>query len=558
MKKSKLNMKKTLIMFALIPLTVGLTAFSLIASYMLSHEIEKDIKEELVVGSAAIKEYYDYDLKNMNDLEDGFISYDHEYIDKMAKNGIDFTVFKENVRFMTTIIDKNTGKRIEGTNASEAVWAAVSAGKDYYSDDVVINDIDYYVYYKPLSGPNGEVVGMAFAGKPCTQVVAAKRNLYLNIAIFAVLLEGVFLLVSWLISKKISKPINDVAENIKALSEGQINIDVETDSHIAETITLIGAAKTLSEVLRDSIAKIKSNTSTLNDAIETTSDLAKESSAGTSQITDAMNGLAQTTETMANSVQDVNTSILDMGNMIDGIVANADNLGASSKKMAEAGNEATKCIDNMSASSERSSNAIQSITEKIESTNESVQKIDEMVNLITDIASQTNLLSLNASIEAARAGDAGRGFGVVATEIKSLAEQSAQSAEKIMAVVNEISTQSSECVEQSRQVKGLIEEEQGLLAVTKEKFGILENEIEASVSEIQAVTLATEQLNSAKTTITEAVSDLSAISEETSATNQEVSASISLISENVKRVSEDSDRMNDLSGQLKEAVAYFK
>ncbi len=555
---TKLTLKKTLVMFALIPLSVGLVFLGIVSAFILTQSIEGDIREELMIASSGLMEYYTYDLESGTNLVDGFCEYNpEEYIDRIAENtGIDLTLFNKNVRFMTSIIGSD-GKRIEGTEASPEVWAAVSAGNDYYNDSVVINGIDYYVYYLPIE-INGEIVGMAFSGKPATSVRLAEKELYIILAGIVVLLETVFLVMAWVLTKKISAPINDVTASIEKLSNGNVDVVIDSTSHIRETSTLLESARRLSGILQKSISGIKSSADTLKSSVETTSKLAKESSIGTDKITHAMSGLAISTGTMTKSVMDVNENINNMGTMIDGIVLSTEKLGDSSSKMAKAGEEATRCIEEMVESRKQSSEAIKDVTDMISATDESVKKISEMVDLITGIASQTNLLSLNASIEAARAGEAGRGFGVVATEIKTLAEQSGSSAERILSVVKEITEQSEACVAKSDEVRTLIEEEQNTLDLTKEKFGILESEIRVSVSEIATVSDATEQLNDAKDIIINAMSDLSAISQETAATNQEVSDSIATIAENVKQVSADSDRMNILSDDLKESVAYFQ
>ncbi len=557
-KKPALNLKMALVYFALIPLTVGLIILGIVSYNILTRTIESDIKEELTIATSGLREYYEYNLLNDYNLTDGFLTYDpEEYIDKIAgSTGIDLTIFNKNIRFMTSIIGSD-GNRIEGTEASEAVWKAVSSGNDYYTDDVVINGIDYYVFYEPL-GTEDNVVGMAFAGKPATTVRAAERQLRMIIIIIVAVLEVLFLFLAALLSKKISSPINDITYVIEELSNGNVDQDIETDSIIKETSTLISSAKRLSQILKKSISGIKTSAETLKNSVETTSMLARESSLGTAKITKAMTGLAATTGSMSESVQEVNENICDMGEMIDGIVASTVKLSDSSAKMAQAGNEATKCIEDMVESSRLSSDAIQDVSEKIATTNESIKRINEMVDLITEVAAQTNLLSLNASIEASRAGDAGRGFGVVASEIKTLAEQSSSSAERILTIVRDITEQSEACVEKSDEVRALIEQEKNTLEITRDRFGILEGEIDLSVSEIATVSDATRKLNQAKDTIINAVADLSAISQETAATNQEVTASITTIAENVNKVSTDSDRMNELSDDLKESVAYFK
>ena len=554
--KGGLKLKGMLVMFALIPLFATVIVLGIIATNVTKSSMEKLIKEELRVSSTALREYYAYDLINQNDLVDGFCEYDTSYIDTMAESGVDFTLFKENIRFMTSIKD-DKGERIEGTAASDAVWAAVSSGKDYYSDDVKINGVKYYVYYLPIT-VDGKVVAMAFSGKPQKDVRKAENVLTTAIIFTSVVLMSIFVVLALLISIKVANPIKEVAEDIEKLSDGIVDVNVKATSNIHETRILISAANKLSGILNDSINKIRTEADALKGKIESSSSLAKTSSEGTEQINESMVGLAQTTETMAESVQDINVNVISMGEMIEGVVANTDSLNQSSGKMTEANNEASDCIKNMTSSSKKSLAAIESITEKIEETNESVQKIDEMTSLITNIASQTNLLALNASIEAARAGEAGKGFGVVAEEIKNLAEQSNQSAAKIRDVVGLVSAQSGECVEKSKEVKAIINEEQKLLEVTLEKFDILNDEIDSSVSEINSISSVTAKLDKIKNELLSAVSDLSAISEETAATNQEVTASIESIASNVRQVSNDSDHMNELSDGLKEAIAYFK
>ena len=144
MKRYILNFKKLFIMFALIPLIVGIIVLSLISISSSANSIEDNIKEELRLAAKGLREYYEYDLVNDNDLEDGFCEYDTDYLDKMATTGIDFTLFKGNVRFMTTIKNE-AGERIEGTSSGDGIWETIQSGEDYYSNDVVINDVDYYV-----------------------------------------------------------------------------------------------------------------------------------------------------------------------------------------------------------------------------------------------------------------------------------------------------------------------------------------------------------------------------------------------------------------------------
>ena len=555
--KKKLTLKTMLLLFAMIPLLSVALALTVLSSRMTVTNLEANTRDELKLAAASLREYYEYDIINGIDLVDGFCEYDTEYIDKMGDvTGVDFTLFKDDVRFMTTIKD-NSGKRIEGTSASEAVWSAVSKGQDYYSDDVVINGIDYYVYYMPLTDGK-DVYGMAFSGKPATQIQAAERTSILWTLGISLAFIVLFTLIAIYFARKVAAPIKAVANNIKDISEGNVSTNVNVHSTIAETITLIESTSTLKDKLSEIVGQIHESMNSLTEIIDTTTNLSSEASDSTNQISDAMNDLANSTDMMATSVQDINANVIEMGGIVESAQSTTSMLAGSSKTMEQANDDALKCINDISISSDKSAEAVNGIAESIQNTNEAVNKITNMVKLISDIASQTNLLALNASIEAARAGEAGRGFSVVADNIKSLAEQSNESAGEINVIVGEISKLSNECVAQADSVRQMISEEQELLGKAKEQFGTLDNEISSSVQNISTVEGISNQLGVIKDTIVNAVSDLSAVSEETSATNEEVTASTNVVADNVSSVSASMGDISNLADQLREAVSFFK
>ena len=149
-----------------------------------------------------------------------------------------------------------------------------------------------------------------------------------------------------------------------------------------------------------------------------------------------------------------------MGVTIDQIVDEVGSLYETSESMERSKADAEEIIAELSASSEKTFEAIKMIENQVNLTDESVSKIKESVKLIASIADETNMLSLNASIEAARAGDAGKGFGVVATEIQKLAEESNQSAETIDKVIRNLAAESRNTVEAMEHMNEIIQEQQ--------------------------------------------------------------------------------------------------
>ena len=559
MKKTSFTMRKMLMMFCLIPLFASLLVMTVTCVFYMKSSLEEQTKQLLQVSCTGVYEYYAYDLAEAEDDADmdDIFTYDTEYIDHLQSMDVDLTLFKGDTRFLTSIKDDN-GKRIEGTKASDAViQTVIKEGKEFYSDDVVINGKDYYVYYIPLVKPNGEVVGMVFAGKTQEAVQSMlQRMINIAIMIFALLLV-IFVPLCIYFSNKISKVLKTCAFNIGKLSDGDLGEQDEAESIIAETKDLIHSSNILKDKLSEIIGNIKDISHDLNDDAQNVHSLSDNSSLSVNQISNAMEDLANGATEMASNVQDISKSIGTMNDTITVLADSSEALAASSENIKNANNEARDYIGRVSDSSVHTVEAVDNITKQISSTNDAVQKIKEAVDMITSIASQTNLLALNASIEAARAGEAGRGFAVVASEIGNLSDQSSRSADEIRNIVGEIVKNSEASVELSGNVATLIRQEQEYIKETQSKFEVLNSEIAESLSHINQVSKDTEELEKIQSIITDAVQSLSAISEENAASNEEVSASITGIAASIDEIAENAEGTKGNADHLVDAVSFF-
>ncbi|MBP5701856.1 MAG: cache domain-containing protein, partial [Lachnospiraceae bacterium] len=191
-KKSGLSMHKFLILLSMIPLVVSLVVLTVFSILYMKDNLETQTRNTLKVAVIDLQEYYAYDLSHPEYLEDGWITYDPEYMDHLKYADVDLTIFRGDTRFCTSIVGDD-GKRIEGTKASDAVIAEViGKGNEYFSDGVVINGQDYFVYYLPLKDGDGNVVGMAFAGKQAREVTNAVNKMILVCCCIAVVLLVLF------------------------------------------------------------------------------------------------------------------------------------------------------------------------------------------------------------------------------------------------------------------------------------------------------------------------------------------------------------------------------
>ena len=552
--QGSVSIRLVLILIGLLPMLLSVTIITVVASGVVVENLEASIREELAVASLGLRELYGHQINNSGGE---FPAYDSSYVDSMRAVGVDLTLFKSNVRYITSITD-DKGMRIENTKASDAVWNKVRQGQNYFDDDVKINGVDYYVCYMPIKYGNN-VVGMAFSGKPATLVKNAEYQILMHMIWINVLLALGFMIVSTIIAWKIAAPLHEVAENMEKLSEGNLEIEISTtDSMLKETSQLLHGIDKLGEVLRQAIGQIHISVDSLIKTIRTTDELAHEASHSANRISDSMDELAKKTMTMTEDVENIHRNTVEMSNVVEQAVTNVSNLTEHSGVMETANGQALKCFENIAESSVKTAKAIDVITDKVKTTNNSISKINDMVTIISGIASQTNLLSLNASIEAARAGEAGRGFGVVAAEIKKLAEQSEESAEQIKEVVTEIESLSNECVAETTSVHEITSAEKEYIKETRESFDTLGKGIATSLREIHSVSDVTNKLEGIKGTILDSVTSLVEIAEHTSATNEEVATSANVIADNVKLVARDTDTIDKLAEDLRGAVEHFQ
>lgn len=553
-KGKRLDFLRVIMLIGSVPLLSAIIILTIYAAMKMENELETSTYARLRACAISVQKYFEWDIRE-EILEKDDVSY--EFIDSLQKNEIELTFFEGDTRFITSIKDKS-GNRVEGTKASEEVWNIVKTGKDYQSDGIDISGVKYYVYYTPVCTDDGKVIGMAFAGEKEAIVNDAKNNLMISFVKIALVLTVVYLIILIWLARIIRKPIAKTAADIENIANGNISNEISGSSQIAETDKLITASRILKEKLNDIVSGVNEHVLNLQQDTASLKERADFCNDGTKQISQAMEELSVTAVTLAENVQDVNAKSLEMGNAITDIDGDVQVLSDNSNHMDKANEDAAKSIETVLDSSNRSSAIVEKITNQIEETNQAISSINEAVDLIMDITGQTSLLSLNASIEAARAGQAGRGFAVVADEIKKLSEQSAQGADTIKQVADNIFEKSNESVALVNEVRELIGKEQEDISVTKESFEILSKTINDNLVAVSRISEKTKQLDTIKQAIIGNINDLSAISEENAASNQEVSANITNIAESIDEMNAATGHVNNISEELAQLMEYFK
>ena len=368
-------------------------------------------------------------------------------------------------------------------------------------------------------------------------------------------------IIGFLIAAIIVKPIEKATKMIVKISEldftDRENLQASLNRRKDETGVMAKAIGTLRKELADVIRSITGQSVELHDASNAMNNSAYETSQSVDQVEKAINEIAQGATSQAQETQTATENVILMGNMIEETNNEVEKLRNNARSMRDSGDKALNILAELNNINQKTKEAIQTIYEQTNMTNESALKIKEATDIITDIAEETNLLSLNASIEAASAGEQGRGFAVVASQIQKLAEQSNDSARQIADIINLLITDSEKTVETMEDVKAVIEQQNEHVINTGKAFMEVKTGIDSSVESVREITAKTKQLDDARVKVVDVVQNLTAIAEENAASTEETSASASEVGAIMGTISDNAQQLNTIADELKNSIKQF-
>lgn len=557
----------------LVTMLIAQTVVMLVTAAILLYNSISGISSTLMEEELAATAFTTYELfENVSDGEfssrDGElykgeknISADTELLDKIkAQTGMEVTLFWQDTRMATTIIGED-GKRAVGTKLDAAVAGNILAGNSQYVDLIDIAGQDYSAYYMPLtqSGSN-EVIGIVFTGRNRSDITAFVSSRLTSGCVILILCSVVIILLCLRLIFSITKPIDKSCGYLGEIAENNLNFEMDERylSRGDEVGDIARAVHALKLGLSDIVSQLQSSANRLEG---NSTDFRKQFSDITesvNNVTMAVGEIAEGSTSQAQETTSVAEKVVDIGNAIEANAANVRQLDDSVKEMNQHAGAARNALNHLLEISKQSAATIEAVQEQTNRTNESANHIKEAVQLIQDIANQTNLLSLNASIEAARVGEAGRGFAVVAEEIRKLAEESNNSAGEIEKVVHELIDNSDNSVVQMNQMKEDTRVQLEKVEDTLQSFNGLTKEVE-NVSVISENILdQTNALEQIKGVVSTACEQLAAISEESSASCEETSASMQLLIHSLEECSGETAELANLSKTLNEQAGNFK
>lgn len=566
-KKKTLGLIFKILGVAMIPLLLTIIIASLDIKNIATRVSTKLSKHELNTAVYSIENLLDYMGTGDFSYSDGDlykgstnITANSQLLDKFSDNTeLDATIIVGRKRILSSIKDKS-GNRVQNTEIDNKIYDKVLKTGEYFVPQVNIDGESYEGYYKLIDDSTSGQEVIVFAGIKSEVAKSAYIVRMRSSIIFLIVIALISAICVSAILLGIVKAIEIAVHNLDKVAEGELNFAVsEKILKRNDEIGTIGQAihsliqsiaSTISNILHSATeldefsGKFKDNFTSINNSI--------------SNVNIAIEEIANGATNQANETQNVNTQITDMGNAIDATTANIDTLNSSTETMKDHNRQVNNTLDELIKISDRTKESIDEVHKQTNITNQSASEIGEAVNIITDIASQTNLLSLNASIEAARAGEYGRGFAVVADEIRQLADQSSESAEKISQIVAELVRNSNTSVDTMDTVLTDITDQFDKLNTTRKVFDKLNAEIKNVANAVESITDQVDSINTVKNEVLGSVESLAAIAQENAASTEETSAAMFELGQIVNDCNESTQQLVTLSNEMTDNANKFK
>ena len=426
---------------------------------------------------------------------------------------------------------------------------------DVVNDEALIGGVRYRIGAKMIPGRTWVLL----AYKPYAEVYELADRLHsimlgINVVTFAFVLIVLIVITSFLL-KDITKILNVC--NVLRTLDLRNRENLKEYCGKSETGKISASVLELAESLAGVLSDVRQSETSLSNNVEAVKAYISNTEELTQKIVVSMSEISQGASDQAEDILVAAEEVSKISDLIEENNVSLTNLKDGSAEMKLTSQNAIEILNSLSQMSETTEAAISLINEKMDMTNKATEEIAVATDLITNIASQTNLLAINASIEAARAGDSGRGFAVVAEEIKMLSDQSEQSASKIRDIISSLISTVEEANKAVKNVSDIITRQNKDIEDTEKAFSRVMSCVKKSEQQVEEISNKNDVLGEAKDAITELISNLSAIAQENAAMSCESNLSMEDLGREMTSIMSEIDKTSQVAEELTANMGKF-
>ena len=504
----------------LVGIIVGVVTFKSIKSNAVS-QIENDL---YTAGVAVISSFEqnvgDYTYNEVGDLWKG--GYNISKSEKLLsgineKAKIDISIFSKDNIVITTAKDTKTGKAKKIVINDSVVKSVFKGGYEDFNANMTIDGKEQYMYAIPmLQTDKSEVMAMMVVS--CNKEQAIKTtNRTVNIVIIIILvLVIVISILTILFSRGITNSLKAGFKALETLSQGNLKIDASM-LKLKRRDEIGEMSRSIYKLSQEFRKMISNNINLTADIEDTANDLditAKKTKESINTIDVAMDTMANTAKKQANIVEDVNSDMIDLGEIIKETYGEIKTINDYNIGMQNSSKVANKVVGELTYIRESLNSIIEVINQQTTDTYHLTKEINKYAEMIASFADETNLLALNASIEAARVGEQGKGFAIVATQIQSLADQSNVVSNDISKTINKLVNDSKKSMATMGQVNSVIEKLNTNIDDTREIFNTVNEGIGSSLKGLKKIEDKAAVMDDSRASMMMVINDLAKVAQQ--------------------------------------------